>query len=142
MSIFFIRNKAEADQRFDEVAPLFQRCVDHATHGEYDVAALRALVERERIVIIGIHDEGKPAHFALAVEFVVYPSGKTVGNVMALGGCRLMDAYRDYFPGFVRFLKMAGATQIECSVSPAMARMHQRFSRNWKEVYRCLRFDI
>lgn len=142
MNVFFIRNKEEADRYFDEVAPLFERCVKHAVHGEYDVPALRRMVENERIVIVAMYDEGKPAHFAFAIEFVLYPTGKTIANVLALGGARLMDAYKEYFPGFVRYLKMAGASQIECSVSPAMARMHQRFSKEWKETYRVLRYDI
>lgn len=142
MNVFFIRNKEEADKDFDEVAPLFEKCVRHAVHGEYDVPALRRMVENGRIVIIGLREEDKPAHFAFAVEFILYPTGKTVANVMALGGARLMDAYREIFPGFVRYLKAAGASQIECSVSPAMARMHLRFSKNWKETYRVLRYDI
>lgn len=143
MSVFFIHNKETAERDFDEVAPLLQKCIDHAVHGEFDVPSLRRLAEEGSIVIIGWREEGKRAHFAIAVEWIFYPNGRLAANVMACGGSRLGEAHdKVVLPGLIRFLKAAGAEELECSVSPAMERLLHRYSTEWKETYRCLRLKL
>lgn len=132
--------KEEVPAIWDEVAPQLERVVDKAVHGEFTVENLRALALKGDIHIgIARKDDGEFA-MVMVFEFILYPSGALGANVLAMAG-KDMSAFMEYaVPRFKRFCRQAGASWIECSVSPGMERMHRR--HGFKTVYRMLRMSV
>ena len=141
MEVSFIRNKDEARELWAVAAPLLERCVRHSVRGEYSVDDIRAMVEEQAAVVVLVsEDKGAPPVLAVAAEVVPYVSGLVVGNIMALGGWRLRDAYPLFKP-LCEYLRRCGCTVVECSCSPAMERFLKQLWP-WKESYRVLRLEI
>ena len=70
-----------------DVAPLFEKVVEKAVHGEFTVDDLFRLAKAGRITV-GLareDDGGKTPVMAVAFEFRRYPSATAV-NVLAMGG--------------------------------------------------------
>ncbi|MDR1311566.1 MAG: hypothetical protein LBK01_06825 [Burkholderiaceae bacterium] len=128
----------EACAAWHDIAPLFARVVKKAVHGEYDVDDLRHMTARGGIHV-GVARENGKIVMALAFEFRHYP--KCLGvNVLAMGGSRLTAFMAQFLSPFKAFCLSAGADFIECSVSPAMERLHRR--SGFETVYRNMRLSV
>ena len=113
MQAIFITNRAQADAQFHLAAPLLQPVVDQAGRGEFTVEDLKRLTSEGRAI-------------TMVVEVVMYPS-QTAVNIMALGGDRFAEGEAVFGEAFRQWCRKAGATVIEASCSPAMARMLRKF---------------
>lgn len=125
MQAIFITNRAQADAQFHLAAPLLQPVVDQAGRGEFTVEDLKRLTSEGRAITMVVSDESG-AVFALVFEVVLYPS-QTAVNIMALGGDRFAEGEAVFGEAFRQWCRKAGATVIEASCSPAMARMLRKF---------------
>lgn len=119
-------------------APLFQKVVDKAVHGEFDVADLYRLAREGKVVVCLVWD-GDDVVMATAIEFVDYPK-MTVANVLAMGGRNLGKVLDAFFPAVKQFCRDVGAASIECLVSPGMERIHWR--NGLQTVYRKMRVKL
>ena len=128
----------EVDPVWGEIAPIFQRVVDKAVHGEFTVDDIYDM-SKSGDAKVGIAVEGGKVVMALAFEFKHYPRKMGV-NVFAMGGVRLTDFMHKFLTPFREFCRMAGADWIECSCSPGMERLHHR--SGFKTVYQNLRLDL
>ena len=136
-----IRNEGDLEKWWQHAAPLLEKCVKKAVRGEFSVEDIRKMILDGWCVGLYIH-EGQLPVFAAAIEIVPYPSGLTIGNVMAVGGRDIGMAIRDFLPAACEWMKRCGCTEVECSVSPAMERLLSRYRDGWKETYRVLRKEL
>lgn len=125
--------------RWGEVAPLFERTVEKACHGEFLATDLYAMAMAGDVAIGVATDEAGAVFMALAVEEVCYPRVKAV-NVLAMGGARLDVFMRRFLLPFKAFCRERGIGRITCLVSPGMERMHRRYG--FETVYRMLSMDL
>lgn len=134
--VFYTPDKIPAV--WPDAAPLFQKVVDKAVHGEFDVADLYRMAVTEKIVVCLVW-EGTDAVMATAIEFIDYPKA-IAANVLAMGGYGLKKVLDAYFPAVKQFCRSIGARWIECSVSPSMERIHKRFG--YQTIYRNMRMEL
>lgn len=134
--VFYTRDQIPAV--WPDAAPLFQKVIDKAVHGEFDVADLYRLAVTGKIVVCLVW-EGTDALMATAIEFVDYPKARAA-NVLAMGGHDLKRVLDACFPAVRQFCRSIGANWIECSVSPGMERIHKRFG--YHTVYRNMRMEL
>lgn len=114
------------EQEFERAAPLLQRVIEKArTKAEFTVEDLRRLAARGR-VLIGVARRGERDELVVVVELVRYPQ-LTAVNIMALGGKGLREVADSFFGGLKDFARSVGASRIEASGSPAMARLLRGF---------------
>lgn len=114
------------DEQFSVAAPLLQRVIDEArTKADFTVEDLHRLARLGRVLIGLAFRDGQPVMVA-AVELVHYPRASAV-NVMALGGRGLREVADAFFGELKDFARSMGASRIEASGSPAMARLLRRF---------------
>lgn len=125
LSVIFMTDSATTAQYFDQAAPLLEPVVKEAARGEFTVPDLRRLCEQGRAICMLVSDGAGPM-FALVFEVVHYPSQSAV-NLMALGGERFAEGEAVYGSVFREWCRQAGASVIEASCSPAMARMLRKF---------------
>ena len=121
-----------------DAAPLFQKVIDKAVHGEFDVADLYRLAIAGKIVVCLVW-EGVGVAMATAIEFIDYPKARAA-NVLAMGGHDLKKVLYAYFPAVRQFCRNIGAKWIECNVSPGMERIHMR--NGYHTVYRNMRIKL
>lgn len=119
-------------------APLFQKVVDKAVHGEFDVADLYRMA-RDGTVTVCLVWDGDEVVMATAIEFVYYPKA-TAANVLAMGGRDLKKVLEEFLEPFKRFCREAGADWMTCSVSRAMERIHKR--NGLRTIYRSMREEL
>lgn len=137
--IVFLTDEVILQKYWADAKPLFEKCVIKAVHGEYNVEDIANLVRQDKAMVILTYIDGKPS-VALAIEWVIYPRLK-VANVMALGGTQLMLNADSYWDKLKRALKSAGMEYVQCSCSPAMARMlSSKFA--FEETYREMRLKL
>ena len=119
-------------------APLFQKVVDKAVHGEFDVADLYRLAREGEVVVCLVWD-GDDVVMATAIEFIYYPKA-TAANVLAMGGRDLEKVLGEFLEPFKRFCREAGADWVTCGVSRAMERIHKR--NGFRTIYRSMRVEL
>lgn len=129
----------EVAKRWGEVAPLFEKTVDKACHGEFSAADLYAMALAGDVAIGVATDEAGAVFMALALEEVCYPRLRAV-NVLAMGGKRLDVFMKRFLLPFRMFCREQGIDRITCLVSPGMERMHRRYG--FETVYRMLSMDV
>lgn len=119
-------------------APLFQKVVDKAVHGEFDVADLYRLA-REGKVVVCLVWEGDEVAMATAIEFVYYPKA-TAANVLAMGGKEMKAVFACCFAAVKQFCRIAGAKWIQCEVSAGAERLYRPYG--YQTVYRKMRVEL
>lgn len=124
---------------WERLAPLFQTVIERACQGEFDVADLKAMALKKRIVIGAFFDDSGEPLLAFAFEFRSYPK-KTAVNILALGGRRMDEVFSVFLERFKQWARKAGADFIEASCSPAMTRLLLRYG--YINAYRQLRLDL
>ncbi|EEO27785.1 hypothetical protein [Oxalobacter paraformigenes] len=139
MRSHFYLNEDDLLNDWARLAPLFQRVVERACRGEFDVADLKAMALKKRVVIGAFFDEREEPLLAFAFEFRYYPK-KTAVNILALGGKRMDEVFSVFLERFKQWAKKAGADFIEASCSPAMTRCLLRYG--YVNAYRQLRLDL
>lgn len=127
----------EAEKEWQAIAPLFEKVVKKAAHGEFSVDDLRNMALKG-VICVGVAngDMGAP-QMAMAFELVDYPSGRKAVNVLAMGGTGLDEFMRRFWKPFQAWARSYGIDWIECQVSPAMERIHRRYG--FRTVYRTMR---
>ena len=121
-----------------DIAPLYERSISHSAHGEFTLDDLFDLAVAGRVAV-GVARQHGEIILSLMVEDRIYPHAKSV-NVFALAGRNLDGFMTSIFPLFCDWCREKGIEWIECSVSPAMARIHSRYG--FKTVYQTLRFNL
>lgn len=122
MKVIFMTTPGLVDAQFHHAAPLLQPVIDQAARGEFTVADIERLTREGRAITALFSDHDGHPMLAMAFEFVSYPRQLAV-NIMAMGGHGLQDADGIFGQTFRDWCRSAGATVIEASCSPAMARM-------------------
>lgn len=109
-----------------------------ACHGEFSADdVFTAAIQGE--IGIGVARDKNGIFMIMVFEDVYYPKAHAV-NVLGMAGERL-DEFMTLFLGpFKDALKERGVAWIECSVSPGMERMHQRYG--FRPIYRKLRLEV
>lgn len=128
----------EIDQYWQQLKPLFQRCVDKAVHDEYDIDDIYLGAKAERFHIMAAFKD-KAVHIAIVFEIVNYPSGKIACNVLALGGQYLNDLMCQFLATFKQWCHDADISWIECLASRGMERIFHRYG--FQTIYRQLRLN-
>lgn len=124
---------------FEKVKPLIRRVVTGAAHGEFSLDDLQYLIQDGRAFAGFVAEEDGTPVVAYVWEMIFYPRTTAV-NVIALGG---KDFYRCcdwYWPFMQEVWRRQGATVVECSSTPAMARFLQK--AGFHEVYRVSRKEL
>ena len=121
-----------------DLAPLYERSISHSAHGEFTLNDLFDLAVNGHVALGVVRQHGEII-LSLIVEDRIYPHAKSV-NVFALAGRNLDGFMTNIFPLFCDWCREIGIEWIECSVSPAMARIHSRYG--FKTVYQTLRFNL
>lgn len=119
-------------------APLFQKVVDKAVHGEFDVADLYRLAREGKVVVCLVWD-GDEVVMATAVEFVYYPK-VTAANVLAMGGYNMKQVFDICLPAVRQFCRDVGAKWIQCEVSAGAERLYRPYG--YRTVYRKMRMEL
>ena len=123
---------------WDAVAPLFQKSIDRASHGEYDIKTLKALAISGAGVIGCAYDKDELKVAFMAGE-LFYPTMKAA-SVYALAGSGYKRMFKELFPLFAEHLRGLGIDAIECSTSPGMTRYYR--GTGFEKVYDVLRYDL
>lgn len=121
-----------------DIAPLYERSISHSAHGEFTLDDLFNLAIEGRVAV-GIVRQNSEIILSLMVEDRVYPHALAI-NVFALAGRNLDGFMTNIFPLFCDWCRQNGVDWIECSVSPAMARIHSRYG--FRPIYQTLRFNL
>lgn len=121
-----------------DIAPLYERSISHSAHGEFTLDDLFNLAIEGRVAV-GIVRQNSEIILSLMVEDRVYPHALAI-NVFALAGRNLDGFMTNIFPLFCDWCRQKGVDWIECSVSPAMARIHSRYG--FRPIYQTLRFNL
>lgn len=133
------------DAYWPYVAPLFERVVRKAAHGEYTADDIGFMARSGKVFIFAlVNDKHTPqperkVMLALAVEVVNYPRLPAL-NILAVGGSGLSLYYKKYWKLFTGWAYMNGARAIEGWVSPAMRRTSE--AMGFKAVYTHMRYDL
>jgi hypothetical protein len=125
MKVRFLTDPEELEQKWDAVAELLAPSVENAAHGEFTLSDIRAAAEKGSVTIALCTLNGDP-QMAFAVEFKHYPRYMNL-NIIALGGTMMDEFMRAYFETLKEWARGAGATEIQASCRPAMARMLERY---------------
>ena len=121
-----------------DIAPLYERSISHSAHGEFTLDDLFNLAIEGRVAV-GVVRQNSEIILSLMVEDRIYPHASAV-NVFALAGRNLDGFMTHIFPLFCDWCRQKGVDWIECSVSPAMARIHSRYG--FRPIYQTLRFNL
>jgi hypothetical protein len=121
MNALFLNSTELIDAHWADVARLVAPAVSQAARGEFTLDDLELLV-RSGKAFAGLASDASGYVLALVFEFRFYPR-KQVINVMALGGQRLHETAKIFWPQFTVWAAESGATEIEACTSPAMTRM-------------------
>ena len=113
-------------------APLIQRCIEKAMHGEVTLDDIKTQAARQAAYIMVLKSDKfeKPeVKFVLVMELIHYPQYATM-NVMAIGGSNLKMLMKRYWEFVCGWAYMSGVRTMECSVSPGMERILQSVGFN------------
>ncbi|WP_050466363.1 hypothetical protein [Herbaspirillum chlorophenolicum] len=138
MESIFLRGPSETAAEFPRVRHLFERVTNEAAKGEFTVQDLERLAGEGRI-IVGVALLANTPVLAVALEFIHYPQ-YTVMNVVALAGEQLPAVMQAFWPALREYAREAGATHIQASCSPAMARLLAKYG--FEETYRTIRSKL
>lgn len=128
-------------ERWKYIKPLVQRVVDRAAHGEFTTDQIGERIEKGYCFAAYAREEGEEqASVVLVWELACYPS-MTAVNIVCLGGKDIVRNWARYGEMMKTIWRSQGATYVEGSVSPAMARLVQRVHL-MDPVYVCLRGRI
>ncbi len=131
------RNVAE---RWSDIEHEVDRVVARACHGEFTTADIKRLIEKGYAFAGYVHD-GTDVKLVVVWEMVHYPAFTAV-NVCCLGGRDLAGSWAQFGEVAKEVWRAQGATAVECSVSPAMAKVLQRAGFEAEPVYTIMRGEI
>jgi hypothetical protein len=137
-----LSSKEQADEYWSEIKPLLDRCIDRATHGEFNTQDVYNLLLEGKVFIFIVKSDKtirKSVKLVLVLELAVYPR-LTAMNIMALGGTDLEALHEKYWDSLCGWAYMNGVRVIEGMVSPAMKRVISRYG--FKPVYTHMRLDL
>jgi hypothetical protein len=127
------------------VAPLLEKCVRRAAHGEYTAEDIQRLAFAGRVFVFAlVNDKYDPTvtrdvKLVLVLETVNYPRLPAL-NILAVGGSGLKMAYQKYWKMLCGWAYMSGVRAIEGWVSPSMKRTTEPMG--FKPVYTHMRYDL
>lgn len=126
-------------EEFEKIRSEVERVTHGATHGEFTTDDLKKFIaERSAFAGYVAEDDGEIT-VCFVWEMVFYPR-KTGVNVMALAGKKFYRSCAHYLKFMEEVWRMQGATFVECSSTPAMARFLSR--AGFAEVYRLSRKEL
>lgn len=138
MRVEFLVEQADVVREWPQLAPLFEKVVSRAVHGEFTTEDLYRMATEGRIRV-GLVREGGEIILAMAFEFKHYPRALAI-NFLAMGGRGLQAVLSRFLGTFKQWARDAGAMWIEASCSPAMARIYAR--HDFLTTYQLLRLDL
>ena len=130
------------DRYWPQASEHLARCVDEAMHGELTLQDLYEGIKAGTMYgLVVKNDSGELPEVALAMIFEThtYPQ-YTVLNITALGGREMTAIKEKFWKHVCSWAYMNGVRKLECSASPAMARILKRFG--FESVYTTMRMDI
>ena len=136
--LIFLPTRKEITHCWHKIAPLFERAIDEAVHGEFTLEQLYTLGTSKLVLFAYIEDD-KEVLMALAMEMKWYPSMATL-NVIAMAGQRMDELFCRHSPEIASFARSTGASHFEASGSKAMARMLK--GCGWEFVYEVVRYKL
>ncbi|CAM5200371.1 hypothetical protein CDEF62S_03353 [Castellaniella defragrans] len=136
--IEFLASKESIAAKFQDVRAFFEGMTRTAMQGEFNVDNLRKMALDGHILIGIIREDDAPV-MGLALEFLTFPNYRVM-NIIALAGTGLAAAMRDVWPLLTEFARQSGASRIQVSCHPGMARLLSRYG--FKETYRVVRADL
>lgn len=138
MNIRFLTDRKELIAAWPQVAQLLEPVVRKAARGEFTLANILEMAADGKAVI-GVVKEGDEMKLAFVFEFRHYPQ-MTAVNVIAIGGRNLRRAAAAYLETLASWARSAGASCIDASCSPAMARLLAKlqFTDTYRRVRRMI----
>jgi hypothetical protein len=138
MKVLFLNSPQLVEEHFERAAPLLAQVIAEAAHGEFTIADLRAMALDGRVIVCIVEDDDG-VRVAGAIEFKHYPQILAL-NIMAVAGRDFVDIAADLLAPLCEVGRAAGATVIEASCSPAMARLLAQYS--FADTYRVVRLAL
>ncbi len=138
MKVLFLNTPELVAEHFHRAAPLLDRVVQEAAHGEFTVQDLEALARAGHVIVCIVEDE-QGLRVAGAIEFKHYPRMLAL-NILALAGREFVDIAADMLAPLCEVARVARASVIEASCSPAMARMLAQYG--FADTYRTVRLAL
>ena len=132
----------QLDTYWPQMAYWLEPCVEKAMHGEMVLGDIYNAIKTNRMHAIiakcdthGSHDVA----LVLVLEPLVYPKLSAI-NIVALGGRKLDLLKSKFWEHVCSWAFMNGARSLQASVSPAMARIIQRYG--FTPVYTTMRLNL
>ena len=137
-----LSTKERFDVYWPEIAPMIDKCMHKATHGELTLQDIYDRCTSGHMNIFVVKDdsaESPEVPLVLVTELVNYPR-LTALRIVALGGTSLDKYYGKFWTKFCGWAYMNGVRAIEGLVSPAMERIISRYG--FEHVYTHMRLDL
>lgn len=138
MKVLFLNTPELVAEHFHRAAPLLDVVVREAAHGEFSVQDLEEMALAGRVIVCLVEDENG-VRVAGAIEFKHYPQMLAL-NILALAGREFVDIAADMLAPLCQVARAAGASAIEASCSPAMARLLAQYG--FTDTYRVVRLAM
>ena len=132
----------QLDTYWPQISYWLKPCVEKAMHGEMSLQDIYEFVKTGQMhaIIAKCDDHGShEVALVLILETLAYPKLPTI-NIVALGGHELDLLKSKFWEHVCSWAFMNGARSLQASVSPAMARIIQRYGFN--PVYTTMRMDL
>ena len=137
-----ITTSEQLDQYWPQMAYWLEPCVEKAMHGEMTLSDIYNAVKTGSMAAIiakcdthGSHDVA----FVLILEGKPYPKLHCI-NVVAIGGHQMDLLKSKFWQHVCSWAFMSGASNLEASVSPAVARIIKRYG--FTPVYTTMRLNL
>lgn len=119
-----------AAQTWQYVQEHIEPAIEHG-HGDYTIDQVRLMVNSGQWLLLIAVDEAKKIHGAATVSFVNYPNDR-VAFITFIGGKLVSND--DTFEQMCGILKGNGATKIQGTVRPVVARLFKRYGFNERGI--------
>ncbi len=124
---------------FERIRADVDRVTRGAAHGEFTTDDLKKFIADKTAFAGYVMEDSGEITVCFVWEMVFYPR-KTGVNIMALAGRKFYRSCEHYLRFMEKVWRMQGATFVECSSTPAMARFLSR--AGFAEVYRLSRKEL
>lgn len=132
--------KTNFEERWPLVAHEVERVVQKAVHGEFTTEDVADLVKKGSAFAAFVRD-GQDVLIVCVWEMIYYPR-MTAANIMCLGGKDVKGMWAEFGKAMKVTWKLMGASSVECSVSPAMAKVLRRANFITRPLYIQMRGEL
>jgi hypothetical protein len=125
-----------------QTAVLLNRCLEDDMHGEMTLEDIYDGIKAGQMyALIAKNDDGEipEVAFVFIFQLILYPQ-KTVMNITAMAGRAMRLLGTKYWKHVCSWAYMNGVREFQASVSPAMARVAERYG--FQQVYATIRMDL